>query len=170
MDCNADTARPDPDDHFFASYPVDKATTEFKRIYPPDAFGQELGSNARVWKVYKDESTVYDKAMLDAWNKTLDILLIFAGLFSAVATAFVIESYKLLQPDYGEYIAETLFKALSEYNSSVLLDARLALSAPSDFTPSPPSRWLNGLWFTSLVLSLVVAFLCILLKQWIEEY
>ncbi|KZV86404.1 hypothetical protein EXIGLDRAFT_622038, partial [Exidia glandulosa HHB12029] len=126
--------------------------------------------NARVWKVYKDEVTPHDKSLLDGWNKTLDILLIFAGLFSAVATAFIIESYKLLQPDYEEYIANALFIALSTRNGSGALDQVLDLASPSDFAALGSSRWLNGLWFTSLVLSLIVAFLCILLKQWLEEY
>ncbi|KZV82927.1 hypothetical protein EXIGLDRAFT_626369, partial [Exidia glandulosa HHB12029] len=67
-----------------------------------------MAPNARVWKVYRDEATAQDEAMLDGWNKTLDILLIFAGLFSAVATAFVIESYKFLQPDYEEYTSRAL--------------------------------------------------------------
>ncbi|KZV98288.1 hypothetical protein EXIGLDRAFT_607086, partial [Exidia glandulosa HHB12029] len=129
-----------------------------------------MSANARVWKVYKDETTAHDKSLLDGWNKTLDILLIFAGLFSAVATAFVIESYKLLQPDYDEYIASALFAALSSRNGSGALDQALDLRDPNGFVPLNASRWLNGVWFTSLVLSLIVAFLCILLKQCIEEY
>lgn len=52
--------------------------TEFNtKTYPPDAFGEELGPNARFYKVYRDEATAQDEAMLDSWNKTLDILLIF---------------------------------------------------------------------------------------------
>ncbi|KZW02452.1 hypothetical protein EXIGLDRAFT_601896, partial [Exidia glandulosa HHB12029] len=129
-----------------------------------------MSANARVWKVYKDEATAHDKSLLDGWNKTLDILLIFAGLFSAVATAFVIESYKLLQPDYEEYIAGALFAALSSRNGSGVIDTPLDLHGPNDFVPLRASRWLNGIWFTSLVLALIVAFLCILLKQWLEEY
>ncbi|KZW02450.1 hypothetical protein EXIGLDRAFT_665432, partial [Exidia glandulosa HHB12029] len=157
-------------DRYVASYPPEELNTEFKRKYPPDPFGEETSANARVWKVYKDEATAHDKSLLDGWNKTLDILLIFAGLFSAVATAFVIESYKLLQPDYEEYIAGALFAALSSRNGSGALDQALDLQDPNDFVPLRASRWLNGIWFTSLVLSLVVAFLCILLKQCIEEY
>lgn len=38
-----------------------------------------MSENARVWKVYQDEATIQDDALLDAWNKTLDILLIFVG-------------------------------------------------------------------------------------------
>ncbi|KAF8164660.1 hypothetical protein BJ912DRAFT_255367 [Pholiota molesta] len=39
-----------------------------------------------------------DTVRCDAWKDEVQNLLIFAGLFSAVVTAFVIESYKFLQP------------------------------------------------------------------------
>lgn len=64
-----------------------------------------------------------------------------------------------------------LFVAFSAHNASgTLPNSTLDLRNPSDFAPLRSSRWLNGIWFTSLVLSLIVAFLCILLKQWLEEY
>lgn len=73
-------------------------------------FGEEASDGARVWKLYRDRANEQDHDKIDGWNKTLDILLIFvsgqrrygyahssthslqAGLFSAVATAFLIES------------------------------------------------------------------------------
>lgn len=99
-------------------------------------------------------------------NPVADLLQ--AGLFSAVATAFIIESYKLLQPDNNDYIAAALYViALSSGNSS----GAPPISPP---TASPLStvisRLLNGLWFTSLFLALAVALLSILVKQWLGEY
>ncbi|RXW20259.1 hypothetical protein EST38_g5607 [Candolleomyces aberdarensis] len=41
----------------------------------------------------------YDEAVLLNWHRGLDTLLVFASLFSAVVTAFLIESSKLLGPD-----------------------------------------------------------------------
>ena len=38
------------------------------------------------------------------------------------------------------------------------------------FRPSRNARWVNGLWFSSLILSLGVALLAILAKQWLDEY
>ncbi|KAF8899338.1 hypothetical protein BD779DRAFT_1431892, partial [Infundibulicybe gibba] len=40
----------------------------------------------------------FDKEFCGGWNSEIDSLLTFAGLFSAVVTAFTVESYKLLQP------------------------------------------------------------------------
>ncbi|KAJ2927078.1 hypothetical protein H1R20_g10007, partial [Candolleomyces eurysporus] len=41
----------------------------------------------------------YDEAILRNWHRGLDTLLVFASLFSAVVTAFLVESSKLLGPD-----------------------------------------------------------------------
>ncbi|KAH7098268.1 hypothetical protein BKA62DRAFT_375160 [Auriculariales sp. MPI-PUGE-AT-0066] len=142
-------------------------STHFDRKYPPDIYGQEASDNARVWQVYCDESSEQDQAMLEGWNKTLDILLIFAGLFSAVSTTFIIESYSALQPDYNAYTANILFVLATSQSSSSPMPN---IPPPDEFTITGATRWTNGLWFTSLVLSLSVALLSILAKQWLDEY
>ncbi|EJD44868.1 hypothetical protein AURDEDRAFT_166050 [Auricularia subglabra TFB-10046 SS5] len=146
--------------------------TEYNRKYPPDAWGEELAPDARVWKIYRDEQSASDRAMLDTWNKTLDVLLIFAGLFSAVSTAFLIESYKALQPDYTQYIATFLYAAVATRNlTGDMLPPLDAILSPDRFIQtSSIQRWTNGLWFSSLVVSLAVALLSILVKQWLDEY
>ncbi|KZV95931.1 hypothetical protein EXIGLDRAFT_583136, partial [Exidia glandulosa HHB12029] len=115
------------------------------------------------WKVYRKEAKAFDDGLLDGWSTTLDILLIFAGLFSAVATAFVIESYQFLQLDNAAYAAAALYILVAASNHST----GMTLPPPPDLTyKSSLSRWINGLWFTSILLSLAVAFLSILAKQW----
>ncbi|KZV89312.1 hypothetical protein EXIGLDRAFT_838617 [Exidia glandulosa HHB12029] len=144
--------------------PIEEPNTDFKRKYPADMeLGQELADNARVWKVYRDEAMQHDDGLLDGWNNTIDILLTFAGLFSAAVTAFVVESYQFLQPG-------TLDLGAALYALAVNDTAMLHSLATSSSQPSSPARWINGLWFTSLFFSLVAAFLCILVKQWLDEY
>ncbi|KZV86741.1 hypothetical protein EXIGLDRAFT_801646, partial [Exidia glandulosa HHB12029] len=147
--------------------PPEELDTEFKKEFPPDpVIGSEMDDAARVWKVYRKEANAYDAALLDGWSGTLDILLIFAGLFSAVATAFVIESYQLLQPDSAAYTAAALYILVSATNHST----GIVLPSPPDLQyASSLARWINGLWFTSILLSLIVALLSILVKQWITE-
>ncbi|KAF9522891.1 hypothetical protein CPB83DRAFT_776354, partial [Crepidotus variabilis] len=53
-----------------------------------------------------------DKARCDAWKDEVQNLLIFAGLFSAVVTAFVVESAKSLQTDPAELINIFWFMSL----------------------------------------------------------
>ncbi|EJD34342.1 hypothetical protein AURDEDRAFT_109327, partial [Auricularia subglabra TFB-10046 SS5] len=110
--------------------------------------------------------------MLDSWNKTLDVLLIFAGLFSAVSTAFLVEAYKTLQPDYSQYVATFLYSAAVAYNrSGSALPPLDAIASPrGSFQSTTVERWINGLWFISLAVSLLVALLSILVKQWLDEY
>ncbi len=40
----------------------------------------------------------------------------------------------------------------------------------ADFTPTAIDVWVNGLWFTSLTLSLAAALFAVLIKQWIRQY
>lgn len=60
-----------------ASAAPPEPTSDFKSKYPTDPLGKEMEPSARVWKVYLEHATAHDKAMLEGWNNTLDILLIF---------------------------------------------------------------------------------------------
>ncbi|EJD43645.1 hypothetical protein AURDEDRAFT_125777 [Auricularia subglabra TFB-10046 SS5] len=121
---------------FVPSYPPPPPpTTDFERKYPSDLFGEEASENARVWRIYRDEVTAVDKCMLDGWNKILDILLIFAGLFSSALLAFIVESYKMLQPDYTEYVPSALYSALSACDSNGALN--LASDRHASGVPAP---------------------------------
>ncbi|KZV81056.1 hypothetical protein EXIGLDRAFT_578287, partial [Exidia glandulosa HHB12029] len=94
------------------------------------------------------------------------------GLYSAALTAFLIDSYKTLTQDPNDYVAQLLFQVVS-LNESVNVSNRATgpIRAPGEgFVRPPRTRWVNGLWFTSLVLTLSVALLCILAKQWLYEY
>ncbi|CAE6450738.1 unnamed protein product [Rhizoctonia solani] len=73
-----------------------------------DEYGAEMEPNARVWRVYVDETDKADKELVDGWNGAMDVMLVLAALYSAILTAFVIESSKDLKPDYSELSARTL--------------------------------------------------------------
>lgn len=78
-----------------------------------------------------------------------------------------------MQPDTEGYAASVLYAILIASNNSEAVKLVPAPPNPgslSSFTPSTTPRWINGLWFTSLVLSLAVALLSILVKQWLDEY
>jgi len=55
-------------------------------------------------------------------------------------------------------------------NGSSVNDVPSSESPASPFVPSSSDIWLNSLWFISLTLSLLTAFLGVLAKQWLYQY
>ncbi|EJD44505.1 hypothetical protein AURDEDRAFT_22589, partial [Auricularia subglabra TFB-10046 SS5] len=98
--------------------------------------------------------------MLRDWSSGIDTMLIFAGMFSATTTAFIVEAYKQMVPDY----TQLLFLALTtERNSSTHL-------APPPFIVPASAHIVNRLWIGSLIVSLFAALIAILAKQWLSSY
>ncbi|PPQ90720.1 hypothetical protein CVT25_005028 [Psilocybe cyanescens] len=112
-----------------------------------------------TWRIVLEPLIKKDKMRCEAWKDEVQNLLIFAGLFSAVATAFVIESYKSLQPDPVENLVLVITSSL---NSSTI-------SVPP-FTPTASSVRVNICWFLSLVLSLTTVLVGIVSLQWLREH
>ncbi|KAK7440453.1 hypothetical protein VKT23_017091 [Stygiomarasmius scandens] len=146
---------------------------DYEKKYPPDPYGQEIGEDARIWKVYLDEAEAYDDEMLKGFRETINSLLVFASLFSAVVTTFVIQTSQALLPDYGYITANQLIE------QNLLLRATGNVTAINNIPPSPvgidsisftnTDVWINGL-FTSLSLSLATALLSVLANQWLQAY
>ncbi len=101
-----------------------------------------------------------------------------AGLFSAVLTAFNIESYKLLRPapmDDTVAALKQLSQQLNSFSIShpfVNSTQRATSVDPAQrqpFLASPTIVSINTLWFSSLIFSLASASLALLVKQWLYE-
>ncbi|KAF5369297.1 hypothetical protein D9758_002702 [Tetrapyrgos nigripes] len=54
---------------------------------------------AGMWSIYIGEAERYDKSLVEGWKGDMEGMVIFSALYSASLTAFLIESYKTLQPD-----------------------------------------------------------------------
>jgi hypothetical protein len=89
-----------------------------------------------------------------------------AGLFSAVLTAFVVESYSSLNEDS----AAITINALTQISMQLSNSSAPAFSPDQHFTPAPTDVRVNILWFLGLVLSLTAALFGFLMKQWLREY
>ncbi|PBK80764.1 hypothetical protein ARMGADRAFT_1091924 [Armillaria gallica] len=85
-------------------------TFDYEQRFPEDKQYEELGPLARVWRTYLAECAGFDAEMLEGWRDGLDVLLVFAGLFSAVVTTFVIQTSQNLQINYGQVTAMLLFE------------------------------------------------------------
>jgi hypothetical protein len=96
-----------------------------------------------------------------------------AGLFSAIVTAFLMNSYKSLQPDSGDAMIVLLIQISGQLatvtNGSQPASSILA-SNPSLFTPKTSALYVNALWFLSLGFSLACALAATLVEQWTQYY
>ncbi|KAJ7056181.1 hypothetical protein C8F01DRAFT_1373147 [Mycena amicta] len=127
---------------------------------------EEAGA-AKLWSVYVDEAEKYDKSLVESWRSDMEGMLIFAGLFSASLTAFLVESYKTLVPDSGDATVHLLGQILAASQAS---NSSFTPSAPAPFRPAVTSLICNALWFVSLGLSLACALMATLLAQWARDF
>jgi len=97
-----------------------------------------------------------------------------ASIFSAIVTTFVTQTYQSLQLDpltiSQGLLAELIAVQRAAANGSSVNDIPPSENSPSTFIPISADVWLNSLWFVSLILSLLTAFLGVLAKQWLYQY
>ncbi|KAJ7496565.1 hypothetical protein FB451DRAFT_1385959 [Mycena latifolia] len=126
-------------------------------------------SCAKIWSVYISEAEQYDKALVESWRGDMDGMLIFAGLFSASLTAFIVESYKTLTPDSGDTTAALLVQISSQLAASAS-GTTFEVPTPRAFAVPTTSVVCNILWFISLGLSLSCALIATLVEQWARDF
>ncbi|KAG6911394.1 hypothetical protein DXG01_016491 [Tephrocybe rancida] len=95
--------------------------------------------------------------------------MIFAGLFSATITAFILESSKRLFQDPNDRIAALLGQVVIQLaaNNNKSLPV---IQSPPPFIPAASAIAVNILWFLSLACSLAAALCVTLVQQWIRDY
>jgi len=97
---------------------------------------------AHIWWTYAQEANDFDRRTISNLNKSLDVRLLFSGIFSAILTPFIAESYKLL-----------------EKQPSADLFGRHGFAVR-----------VNTMWFGSLILSLMAGLFSIHCKMWLDSY
>ncbi|KAG8947011.1 hypothetical protein FRC03_001227 [Tulasnella sp. 419] len=134
----------------------------------PDKTGpSSLDQYADFWGVYNKEADKEDNELIKSFAGDLDTLLIFAGLFSATNTAFIVESYKDLKQDPSELTNNLLRNMMRTIHQSSFTEADLLLDYGG-----PPTRAIvvNLFFFASLCCSLFTAFGAVIGKQWLNHY
>lgn len=134
---------------------------EYPAFAPP-------GSPDESWRQCRQLAEKYDKGMCDAYRDQIDTLLVFAGLFSAVLTAFTIESYQWLDNS----AEDAAVQLLTQIAGSLAVNGNFTSASPppTSALTGPVAARINIYWFLSLTLSLSAALVGILAKQWIREY
>ncbi|CAE6503847.1 unnamed protein product [Rhizoctonia solani] len=138
--------------------------------------GAELSKEATIWKSYVKEADEYDKELVEGWNNSLEVILVFAALFSAVATAFILESSKKLEPDPSLASVNTLL-AISQNLLAITSNVQVeGLETPAGsnqkaaFVPPRTVVIVNTLWYASLALSIATSFIAMLAKEWCHSF
>ncbi|KAF9003163.1 hypothetical protein BDZ89DRAFT_901774, partial [Hymenopellis radicata] len=88
-----------------------------------------------------------------------------------VVAILVSRTFHSLRINYKEVMA-ILMEELLELQRAAA-DGRSVEDVPrsiTEFVAGQADLWVNGLWFTSFALSLLVAILAMLVKQWLRQY
>ncbi|KAI0276093.1 hypothetical protein BGY98DRAFT_736242 [Russula aff. rugulosa BPL654] len=144
---------------------------------PSDNPAQDFDEDANdLWSLYGKEAKSHDEEWIKDLKDDMDAILIFAGLFAGVLTAFVIlkiPDLKVNSADQSAYYQKQTAYMLGQISQQLASGDR---QISSDYTPYPtfqPSasdRRVNILWLISLVCSLSAALLATLVQQWSRAY
>ncbi|KAF9780460.1 hypothetical protein BJ322DRAFT_1011923, partial [Thelephora terrestris] len=134
------------------------------RSQKQSALPTEGDHQARFYDTYHKVAEEYDKDFLKKYGGDLDTTLIFAGLFSAVTSAFIIEVDSKLQPDPSEETAALLRVLIYKIDSTTFGNEVPPL--PQWNGPPPTMVHVQAILLTSLAASLLSALLAMLGKQW----
>ncbi|KAH7908577.1 hypothetical protein BJ138DRAFT_340116 [Hygrophoropsis aurantiaca] len=131
---------------------------------------QEIGmdSRSRLWATYRREAKEFDDEFLEKYRDDMDIVLIFAGLFSAVSTTFITSMQSNLSPDATATTNVLLMQLVHAANTTAFAGQNLEL--PSWNGPGSTMIWTQSLIYASLAASLLAALGAVLGKQWLAHY
>ncbi|KAI0267358.1 hypothetical protein BC834DRAFT_968872 [Gloeopeniophorella convolvens] len=145
-----------------------------------DTKTRDYGDSANaLWSLYGKDAENHDKALIETWRSDMESIIIFAGLYSATLTSFLVDSYKNLQSDPAQ---ETVFYGRQSAVSLAQISQQLASNGTQPpinpasfvplpgFTPSSSDVRVNIYWFMSLVFSLSAALFATIIQQWARYY
>ncbi|KAF9533280.1 hypothetical protein CPB83DRAFT_758462, partial [Crepidotus variabilis] len=127
------------------------------------------------WLVVTEHLREKETERCEVWKDEVQSILVFAGLFSAVVTGLLVDSYKSLQDDPSELLLSSIVVQLAYLANN---SAGITASPPDPAKPvrtfpltsDSPNKVVNTLWFLSLVLSLTAALVGLVALQWLREH
>ncbi|KAJ7191242.1 hypothetical protein GGX14DRAFT_407306 [Mycena pura] len=129
---------------------------------------EALDIKTAFWNAYKPLADEFDKEFKEKYGTNLDTSLIFAGLFSAVSSAFIIQIQPQLQPDPNVITQGLLMHLVQNITGSV---------PPGIQVPIPASAGVDSMviiaqsfLYISLFSTLLAALLAVLAKKWLLHY
>ncbi|KAF8598583.1 hypothetical protein BDV93DRAFT_418139, partial [Ceratobasidium sp. AG-I] len=132
-----------------------------------DKPGEELTPEATIWKLYVAEAEESDRELVEREHRNIDVMLVFAALFSAILTAFLLDSKDLMQPDPADTTNMLLVRIAQRLDNPNAVSQPVGIPA---FEITLAARWINGLWLASLGLSLTATLLAMMAKEWLTTF
>ncbi|KAF9529866.1 hypothetical protein CPB83DRAFT_925054 [Crepidotus variabilis] len=130
----------------------------YEDMHDPSYSERANSLNSDFWNIPANYWVAQEKEKCENWKDEVQNLLIFAGLFSAVVTALLVESYQSLQENPSEiFLAQIVTHLAATTANRTTIDNTAAAQVARTFTPSSSSKGINALWFLSLIFSLATA-------------
>ena len=118
-----------------------------------------------VWEHYNELAAAVDRSREREWIEALDTMLVFTGLFAAFLSAFIVDAMQNLQEDPTDVLKGTMLHlSLQMHNSSI------GAFVPEPFTVPHSVAVVNILYFASLSLLIITAFVAMMAKTWVREF
>ncbi|KAJ7626465.1 hypothetical protein B0H17DRAFT_963424, partial [Mycena rosella] len=137
---------------------IPRLHTTLESLRPP----KPADKKTAFWTAYKTLADEFDKEFQRKYGNDLDTMLIFAGLFSAVSSAFIIEIQPEFQPNPNS-MTETLLLALVQ---NITGGTPPGIEMPGPTGPGALVVVAQSLLYFSLLSTLLAALLAVLGKQW----
>ncbi|KIO32708.1 hypothetical protein M407DRAFT_50669, partial [Tulasnella calospora MUT 4182] len=118
------------------------------------------------WRRYDRLADIHDKKLTTNLNGNLDVLLIFAALFSAINTSFITVTMPNLSPNPSDETNNLLRLLVMREDNNTLTPADLV----PPFSPDSNSIIVNCLLYASLSCSLLAAVGAMMAKEWLQSF
>ncbi|KAJ7661866.1 hypothetical protein B0H17DRAFT_953380 [Mycena rosella] len=126
---------------------------------------ESLDKKTAFWTVYGKLADEFDKQFQHKYGNDLDTSLIFAGLFSAVSSSFIIQIQPELQPDPNAVTQALLLVLVQNMTGAAIMGPTPErLVAPTIIVVA------QSLLYFSLFSTLMAGLLAVLGKQWLLHY
>ncbi|KIO32699.1 hypothetical protein M407DRAFT_66471, partial [Tulasnella calospora MUT 4182] len=125
-----------------------------------------LAQISEFWRRYDRLADIHDKKLTTNLNGNLDVLLIFAALFSAINTSFITITMTNLSPNPSDETNNLLRLLVMRTDNNTLTPADLV----PPFSPDSNSIIVNCLLYASLSCSLLAAVGAMMAKEWLQSF
>ncbi|KAG8921732.1 hypothetical protein FRC01_000101 [Tulasnella sp. 417] len=125
-----------------------------------------LAQISEFWRRYDRLADIHDKKLTTNLNGNLDVLLIFAALFSAINTTFISITMPDLSPNPSDETNTLLRLLVMRADNNTLTPSDLA----PPFAVKSSSITVNCLLYASLSCSLLAAVGAMMAKEWLQSF